>query len=104
MMDTRFTQVTPHLLVFRDHINIGVLRDGERALLVDFGSGAIVSALHDIGITTIDTALFTHHHRDQACGILRVIDEIRRWVTGVSSTGDRQLSLLLPLPAIRMAV
>ncbi|MHB9024981.1 MAG: MBL fold metallo-hydrolase [Armatimonadota bacterium] len=62
-------KLSSHLWVFQDHINVGVIRDGHRALLIDFGTGAVEKSLREIGIDTIDTVFFTHHHRDQACGV-----------------------------------
>ena len=59
-------QLTRNLSIYQGHINVGVIRDGDRCLLIDFGDGSILDALDGM---TIDTILFTHHHRDQACGI-----------------------------------
>ncbi|MHB9130316.1 MAG: MBL fold metallo-hydrolase [Armatimonadota bacterium] len=62
------TQVTPHLWVFQSHLNVGVIRNGEWALLIDFGNGDVLPVLQQAGVTGIDTLLFTHHHRDQVYG------------------------------------
>jgi len=57
-----------HLLVFEGPINVGIVRDGAKALLIDCGDGRVADALPSLGITTVERILFTHHHRDQACG------------------------------------
>jgi glyoxylase-like metal-dependent hydrolase (beta-lactamase superfamily II) len=58
-------QVTPHLFVYEGAGNMGVLRDGDRALLIDCGDTAAAAALAGLDV---DTLLFTHHHRDTAGG------------------------------------
>ena len=67
-MPLQFSQLTEHLFVHRDCINVGILCDGERALLIDCGNGDVKETLNALGITTLDTVLFTHHHRDGASG------------------------------------
>ena len=67
-MPLQFSQLTEHLFVHRDCINVGILCDGERALLIDCGNGDVKETLNTLGITTLDTVLFTHHHRDGASG------------------------------------
>lgn len=63
-----FTQLTPNLTIFHGNINVGVLRDIDRLLLIDCGDAAV--ARHVSG--TIVEMLFTHHHRDQACGAAKL--------------------------------
>jgi len=62
------TRLTEHLWVYAGPINVGVVRDGEKALLVDCGDGSVAERLGDLGVKSVDQVLFTHHHRDQACG------------------------------------
>ncbi|NQT39016.1 MAG: MBL fold metallo-hydrolase, partial [Planctomycetes bacterium] len=68
-----FTRLTEHLSVFHGPINIGVLRHADRALLIDCGDGRVADALKKTGVTAVERILFTHHHRDQACGAGRLI-------------------------------
>jgi len=70
------TEISPHLSVYHGHINVGIIRDGNRALLIDFGDGSAVQHLGKLGLDHIDTVLFTHHHRDQACGIAGFADRV----------------------------
>jgi glyoxylase-like metal-dependent hydrolase (beta-lactamase superfamily II) len=62
------TRISEHLYVHHGVINVGILRDGDRALLIDFGDGSVKSSLNELGIKTVEAVLFTHHHRDQASG------------------------------------
>jgi len=62
------TRISPNLYVLRDTCNVYVLKDGDRALLVDFGSGHVLKLLGEIGVTRVEAILHTHHHRDQAQG------------------------------------
>jgi len=62
------TRLSEHLSVYHGPINVGIVRDGPKALLIDCGDGSVADALPGLGITAVDRILFTHHHRDQACG------------------------------------
>ena len=54
--------------------------DGQ-AVLVDFGSGAILDHLDEIGVERVTDVLVTHHHRDQVQGLARAAEAgIRIWV------------------------
>jgi len=54
--------ITSQLYRFEDTCNGYVLMDGDRALLIDCGGGAVRSAISELGVRQIDWALFTHHH------------------------------------------
>ena len=60
------TRLSEHLFVYRGPINVGILRDGAKALVIDCGDGRFAGALDGLGIKSVDELLFTHHHRDQA--------------------------------------
>jgi glyoxylase-like metal-dependent hydrolase (beta-lactamase superfamily II) len=62
------TQISPNLYLLRDTCNVYVLKNSDRALLIDFGSGHILSLLGQIGVTKVEGILHTHHHRDQCQG------------------------------------
>jgi len=62
------TRLSEHLVVYHGPINVGIVRDGEKALLIDCGDGSVTEALGTLGITRVDQLVFTHYHRDQACG------------------------------------
>lgn len=54
-----------------DTCNVYVLRYGDRALAVDFGTGAWMEQLGDIGVRVLEHVVITHVHRDQICGLYR---------------------------------
>src|SRR5256885_9146150 len=68
-MQSHYTQLAPSLFVHHGCCNVGILRDGNRALLIDCGNGDVQATLDALGIAQIDTILFTHHHRDSASGV-----------------------------------
>jgi glyoxylase-like metal-dependent hydrolase (beta-lactamase superfamily II) len=68
------TQISPNLYLLRDTCNVYVLKDGDRALLIDFGSGHVLTLLGQIGVTKVEGILHTHHHRDQSQGDHRAVE------------------------------
>ncbi len=60
--------MSDHLYILDDTCNVYVIKSGDRALLVGFGSGDILQRLPEIGVRGIDQVLLTHHHRDQGQG------------------------------------
>jgi glyoxylase-like metal-dependent hydrolase (beta-lactamase superfamily II) len=62
------TELSPHLLVYHGPVNVGVIRQEDKALLIDCGDGSVAGRLGELGITSVERIVFTHHHRDQACG------------------------------------
>src|SRR5690242_1765119 len=65
-------QLFPNLYAWSDTCNVFVLRDGDKALLIDLGDGSVLEHLSDIGIRTVEWVLFTHHHREQCQGYFRL--------------------------------
>jgi glyoxylase-like metal-dependent hydrolase (beta-lactamase superfamily II) len=57
----------------RDTCNVYVLRAGDEAVLVDFGSGAVLDRLDELGVDRVTDVLLTHHHRDQTQGLARAV-------------------------------
>jgi glyoxylase-like metal-dependent hydrolase (beta-lactamase superfamily II) len=77
-------EVVPGVLRFRDTCNVYVLRSGRDALLIDFGSGAVLDELAALGVDRVTDVLVTHHHRDQVQGLQRAADAGGRiWVPPV---------------------
>ncbi|MFB3920732.1 MAG: MBL fold metallo-hydrolase [Terriglobia bacterium] len=68
-------QISPNLYVLQDTCNVYVLKNGDRAILIDFGSGHVLKLLGQIGVTKVDAILHTHHHRDQCQGDARAAEE-----------------------------
>jgi len=57
-----------NIFLFKDYINVYVIKDGIKAILIDFGSGKILDILADIGVNEVDYIFHTHYHRDQCFG------------------------------------
>jgi glyoxylase-like metal-dependent hydrolase (beta-lactamase superfamily II) len=55
-----------------DSCCVYAITSGDRALLIDFGSGAALHALEELGVRHVDWVLLTHHHRDQCFGLADV--------------------------------
>jgi glyoxylase-like metal-dependent hydrolase (beta-lactamase superfamily II) len=69
---------------FRDTCNVYVLRSGRETILIDFGAGAVLDHLPELGVERVTDVLLTHHHRDQVQGLHRAEAEgIRIWVPPV---------------------
>jgi glyoxylase-like metal-dependent hydrolase (beta-lactamase superfamily II) len=69
------TQISPNLYLLRDTCSVYVLKNGDRAWLIDFGSGHVLKLLGQIGVTKVEGILHTHHHRDQCQGDARAVAE-----------------------------
>ena len=67
-METHFSQLSEHLYIHHGPVNTGILRDGDRALLVDPSGATLQPTLTALGITNVERMLFTHHHRDNTSG------------------------------------
>lgn len=61
-------KISDNLYLFEDTCNVFIVRQGSRAILIDFGSGAVLDHLAALGIQSVDWVLHTHHHRDQCQG------------------------------------
>jgi glyoxylase-like metal-dependent hydrolase (beta-lactamase superfamily II) len=49
--------------------------DGARtAIAVDFGAGAVLDHLTELGVDRITDVVMTHHHRDQGQGLPRAVE------------------------------
>ena len=91
-MKTNYTQLSQHLYIHHGHVNTGILRDDNRALLIDPSGTSLQSSLTDLGITHIERILFTHHHRDSTSGftfrdnvIAGVPEAEKQWFSDVKS-------------------
>jgi len=83
-MTPDLVKLSEHLYVYPGPINVGVIRDGAKAVLIDCGDARVLDALKAAGIETVDEVLFTHHHRDQACGAWRLAEAGTRIVVPAS--------------------
>jgi glyoxylase-like metal-dependent hydrolase (beta-lactamase superfamily II) len=62
-------EIAPAVSCIRDTCNVYVLRAGNEAVLIDFGSGAVLQGLGELGVDRVTDVLITHHHRDQVQGL-----------------------------------
>lgn len=67
-MKSKYTQLSQHLYIHHGHVNTGILRDENSALLIDPSGTSLQSTLNELGVTEIDHIFFTHHHRDSTSG------------------------------------
>ena len=67
-----WSQISDRLHRWTDTCNVYCITDGDRGLLVDVGSGAVLDHIADIGVSQIEWVLHTHHHRDQCWGANRL--------------------------------
>ncbi|MFW9822804.1 MAG: MBL fold metallo-hydrolase [Candidatus Thorarchaeota archaeon] len=57
-----------NIFLFKDYVNVYVIKDENKAILIDFGSGRILNYLSEIDITKVEYIFHTHYHRDQCFG------------------------------------
>jgi glyoxylase-like metal-dependent hydrolase (beta-lactamase superfamily II) len=75
---------TEELRRVRDTANVWVIKRGRDAVCIDFGSGAVLDQLDDLGVDRITDVLVTHYHRDGTQGLARAAAAgIRIWVPPV---------------------
>ncbi|RMI38339.1 MBL fold metallo-hydrolase [Streptomyces triticirhizae] len=78
------TPLAPDVFRFEDTCNVYLLRHDRRAVLIDFGYGAVLDHLADFDVDEVTDVLVTHHHRDQVQGLARAVAAgIRVWVPPV---------------------
>ncbi|MGE5674620.1 MAG: MBL fold metallo-hydrolase [Mycobacterium leprae] len=66
-------QLSAHLHLHRDTCNVYVVTNGAEAVLIDCGDGSVLDQLPSLGVERVQAVLLTHHHRDQAQGLNRVV-------------------------------
>jgi glyoxylase-like metal-dependent hydrolase (beta-lactamase superfamily II) len=80
----RAESIAADVFRFADTCNVYVLRSGRTAVLIDFGSGAVLDHLDELGVDQVTDVLITHHHRDQLQGLERAAAAgARIWVPPV---------------------
>jgi glyoxylase-like metal-dependent hydrolase (beta-lactamase superfamily II) len=68
-MNFTLKQLSDHLFCYADTCNVYIIRCGHAAVVIDFGSGAVLDVLPSLGIHRVSAILMTHHHRDQGQGL-----------------------------------
>jgi glyoxylase-like metal-dependent hydrolase (beta-lactamase superfamily II) len=78
---TQMRSIAGGVSCVRDTCNVYVLRAGSEGVAIDFGSGAVLDHLEELGVERVTDVLVTHHHRDQVQGLERAVDAgARIWV------------------------
>jgi glyoxylase-like metal-dependent hydrolase (beta-lactamase superfamily II) len=72
--DMPLRQLSPSLYRVDDICNVYLIKRGERAILIDSGSGLVLESLAALGIKRVEWVLQTHFHRDQCDGTQRLAD------------------------------
>ena len=63
-----WTRISESVHRWSDTCQVYAIVRGTHCLLIDAGSGNVLEHLDEIGVTSIDWVLHTHHHRDQCWG------------------------------------
>ena len=68
----------------QDTCNVWVIRNGREGVCIDFGAGAVLDRLDELGLDRVTDVLVTHHHRDSVQGLARAASAgARIWVPPV---------------------
>jgi glyoxylase-like metal-dependent hydrolase (beta-lactamase superfamily II) len=65
--------ITSNLYRIDDICNVYLIRRGDRAIVIDTGSGLVAEEIERLGIKQIEWVLHTHFHRDQCDGTARLV-------------------------------
>ncbi len=64
----RWEPISEHVSLYRDTVNVGVIRKNGKTLLIDSGDASILREEKSLGLGSVDRVLYTHYHRDQCPG------------------------------------
>ena len=62
-------QVARNVWMVPDSCNVYLVKQGDRGIAIDFGTGKCLAHLQDLGIRKLDHVFLTHHHADQCLGL-----------------------------------
>ncbi len=65
------TNLMERLFWIEDSCSVYGIRTGDRALLVDCGTGILPGALEEVGVRRVEQVVLTHFHRDQCASAVR---------------------------------
>ncbi len=72
-MGPTLVRLSEHLYLLEDTGNVYLIKDGDSALAIDFGSALMLDHLEGLGVRRLDWVLHTHYHRDQCQGDARAL-------------------------------
>lgn len=73
-------KISDNVFLYEDTCSVYIVRNQNRAILIDFGSGEVRKEFSGLGIDRIEAVLLTHHHRDQLQGLMEVNGEFPVYV------------------------
>lgn len=88
--ESKLTRLADGLYVHHGSVNVGILVDGDRAVLIDYGEGEVSAVLPDLGIRQVEAVYLTHYHRDQLSGLSRGSETFPTGARIVVPIGERE--------------
>lgn len=74
-------KIIDNIFLHDDICNVYIIKSGNLAVLIDFGTGGVLDRLPDIGVDKVAAVLLTHHHRDQCQNLKLAVEfNIPIWV------------------------
>ena len=70
--NARLEPITEHVSIYKDAVNVGVIRKNGKTLLIDSGDASILRDAKELRLGSVDRVLYTHYHRDQCSGALQL--------------------------------
>jgi len=64
----KIREIVKNIYLFNDVVNVYIIKNDKKAILIDFGSGDILNHLAEINVKKVIYVLHTHYHRDQCFG------------------------------------
>jgi glyoxylase-like metal-dependent hydrolase (beta-lactamase superfamily II) len=68
----QYEQISEHVGIFRDVVNVGIIKKNKKVLLIDCGEGTFLESTDPQIYGTLEQVLFTHYHRDQCAGATKL--------------------------------
>lgn len=70
--EPRFEWLSEHVGLYRDVVNVGVIRKNGKTLLIDSGDASILREKASLNLGSIESVIYTHYHRDQCSAAPRL--------------------------------
>lgn len=82
-------QIYRNIYRYEDCCNVYIVKDGERAVLFDIGSGVVLEHLEELGIEEVEAVFITGPHRNRAAGVDKLPSSVKVfWPEGVADYID----------------
>lgn len=73
-MAGQIKQIWESLYCVQDSCNVFLIKQKDRAVLIDFGTGSVLECLEELGVSQVEAVFVTHHHRDQGEGLALAVE------------------------------